>query len=47
MNSIFVYIKGTMTELKTKPTEITVEDFLNNVTDEKVRDDCYTITSFA
>ncbi len=33
-----------MAELKTKPTEITVESFLNEkVADENVRKDCYTI----
>ena len=30
-----------MTDQKTKPTEHSVEDFLNNVSDEQVRDDCY------
>jgi hypothetical protein len=32
-----------MAELKTKPTEITVDSFLDNVPDEKVRRDSYTI----
>jgi hypothetical protein len=32
-----------MAELKTKPTEVTVDSFLDTVTDEKVRKDCFTI----
>jgi hypothetical protein len=32
-----------MAELKTKPTEVTVESFLDNITDEKVRNDCFTL----
>ena len=35
-----------MTELKTKPNDGSVEDFLNKVTDEKRRNDCYTILEF-
>jgi len=30
-----------MAELKTKPTEVTVESFLTNATNEKVRKDCH------
>jgi hypothetical protein len=33
-----------MAEQKTKPTEQSVESFLNKITDEKVREDCFTIT---
>lgn len=29
-----------MAELKTKPTKVTVEDFINKIADEGVRDDC-------
>src|SRR5687768_14591769 len=32
-----------MAEQKTKPTELSVEHFLDKVADEKVRDDCYTL----
>lgn len=32
-----------MAELKTKKTEASVEDFLNGVKDEQVRDDCFQI----
>jgi hypothetical protein len=32
-----------MAEQKTKPTEQSVESFLNEVSDEKVRDDCYAL----
>ena len=32
-----------MTELKTKPNDASVEDFLNKVTDEKRRRDCFVI----
>lgn len=32
-----------MTELKTKPTDQNVEEFLNNLTDEKKRQDCFTL----
>jgi hypothetical protein len=32
-----------MTGLKTKPTQENVHDFLDGVTDEKRRQDCYTI----
>ena len=32
-----------MANLKTKPTELSVEGFLNKVSDEKVRDDCYAL----
>ncbi len=32
-----------MAEQKTKPTDQSVESFLDKVPDEKVRDDCYTI----
>jgi len=34
-----------MAELKTKPTEITVESFLNSAADPRVRADCDTIIS--
>jgi len=30
-----------MADLKTKPKELSVESFLDKVSDEKVRDDCY------
>jgi hypothetical protein len=33
----------TMAELKTKPTEQSVEDFLNSIADEKQRADCLTV----
>jgi hypothetical protein len=32
-----------MADLKTKPTEITVDSFLDNIVDEKARGDCYAI----
>jgi hypothetical protein len=32
-----------MTELKTKPTDQSVEDFLNGITDNKKRQDCFRI----
>ena len=32
-----------MAELKTKPTDQSVEDFINNIEDEKRRQDCRTI----
>jgi hypothetical protein len=32
-----------MTEQKTKPTKASVDDFIENVTDEGVRDDCRTL----
>ena len=32
-----------MAEQKTKPTEVTVESFLDKVPNEAVRDDCYTL----
>ncbi|HEY2581983.1 MAG TPA: DUF1801 domain-containing protein [Mucilaginibacter sp.] len=32
-----------MAEMKTKPTEVTVESFLNNVADEKARNDSFTL----
>jgi hypothetical protein len=32
-----------MTEQKTKPTDVTVESFLDKVSSETVRDDCYTL----
>jgi hypothetical protein len=32
-----------MAEQKTKPTAVSVEDFLNKVADEKVRDDCFAL----
>ncbi|WP_106527098.1 DUF1801 domain-containing protein [Chitinophaga niastensis] len=32
-----------MAEQKTKPTEQSVESFLKNVTDEKVREDCFAL----
>jgi hypothetical protein len=34
-----------MAELKTKPTEVSVQSFLDNVADEKVRKDCYTLVN--
>jgi len=34
-----------MGEMKTKPTEASVESFLAEVTDEKVRTDCFTLVS--
>ncbi|MBE0672468.1 MAG: DUF1801 domain-containing protein [Anaerolineales bacterium] len=33
-----------MAELKTKQTEASVEDFLNNIKDEQVKNDCFEIT---
>jgi hypothetical protein len=35
-----------MAEQKTKPTELSVEDFLNKVPDEKVREDCFALLKF-
>ncbi|MBS1808214.1 MAG: DUF1801 domain-containing protein [Acidobacteria bacterium] len=32
-----------MAELKTKPTDVSVEDFLNQVADEKRRADCFAV----
>lgn len=32
-----------MAELKTKPTDVSVTDFLNAIPDEKIRQDCWTI----
>ena len=35
-----------MADQKTKPTQHSVEDFLNKVSDEQVRDDCYRLIDF-
>jgi len=35
-----------MAELKTKPNEQSVEDFLNTVENEKKREDCFTILEY-
>jgi Domain of unknown function (DU1801) len=32
-----------MTDIKTKPTDASVDDFLNSIKDEQVRKDCWTI----
>jgi Domain of unknown function (DU1801) len=32
-----------MTDIKTKPTDVSVDDFLNSIKDEQVRNDCWTI----
>jgi hypothetical protein len=32
-----------MTELKTKPTKVTVEDFLSKIADDGIRDDCHAL----
>lgn len=32
-----------MAELKTKPTQVSVEDFLNQISDEERRQDCFTV----
>lgn len=32
-----------MAKLKTKPTRVTVENFINNIADEGVRDDCHAL----
>jgi hypothetical protein len=30
-----------MAELKTKPTELTIDDFLNQIADEQIKKDCF------